>query len=478
MSKVFIGRKKELKELNLLLNKKSASLVVIRGRRRIGKSQLAKEFGKAHRFLSFSGIVPNETTTAQTQRDAFAQQLASNLNTPQIIANDWATVFGALAREARHGRVIILLDEISWMGSKDPAFLGKLKNAWDMQFSENSELILILCGSVSAWIEKNILSSSGFMGRTSLDLILEELPVDDCNQMLKTLGCKANSYEKFKFLSVTGGVPRYLEEYQAQLSADENIRRLCFNRNGILYREFDDIFHDLFTTKSQYYKKMVELLVDGPLEFTEICKRLQVQKSGFWSEYLDELVKSGFLMRDFTWGLKTGKSSKLSHFRLSDNYLRFYLKYIGPNKDQIATGLYDEKTMSSLPGWDSIMGLQFENLVLNNCRFIWEKLNLSPNDIIAHGPYFQNKTTKHSGCQIDYMIKTRFNTLIGCEVKFSKNEVPLDVVTTMQKKAEALALPSRYSFWPVLIHINGVSESITDSNYFSQIINFNELLNI
>lgn len=473
---IFVGRKKELQELGLLLNKKSSSLIVIRGRRRIGKSQLAKQFAKRHRFLSFAGLAPTKLTTAQSQREEFARQMADNLKSHELKANDWGDLFSSLANETRIGRVIILFDEISWMGSKDPLFLGKLKNAWDLQFKENPELILILCGSASKWIEKNILSSAGFMGRLSLKLVLEELPLDDCQHMLKALGSKANHYEKFKLLSVMGGIPRYLEEIQANLSADENIKRLCFNPSGILFSEFDDIFNDLFFNKSHIYRKIVELLVEGSLEFSEIVDRLKVKKSGFWSDYLGELVKAGFIKRDYTWSLVTGKTSRLSQFRLSDNYLRFYLKYIEPNKDKITTQLFDDKAISSFPGWDSIMSLQFENLVLNNCRFIWGKLNLNPNDIIAHGAYFQHKTTRYPGCQIDYLIKTRFNTFIACEVKFSRYEIGLDIVESMQKKAKAIVLPAGHSFWPVLIHVNGVSQSLVDSEYFTHIINFSDLL--
>jgi hypothetical protein len=97
------------------------------------------------------------------------------------------------------------------MGSLDPTFLGKLKNAWDLQFSNNSKLILILCGSVSSWIEKNIIKSTGFLGRPSLYLTLEALPLSDCDHFWDGKGHGISIYEKLKILSVTGGVPRYLE---------------------------------------------------------------------------------------------------------------------------------------------------------------------------------------------------------------------------------------------------------------------------
>ena len=159
----FVGRVNELKSLMDLTQKRSSSLIVIRGRRRIGKSRLVEEFAKNYRFLRFAGLYPTEATTAQSQREEFSKQLSLNLNAPQIIANDWTDLFLSLARETQQGRVIILFDEISWMGSKDSDFLGKLKNAWDLELKKNPELILILCGSVSVWIEKNILHITIFL---------------------------------------------------------------------------------------------------------------------------------------------------------------------------------------------------------------------------------------------------------------------------------------------------------------------------
>lgn len=475
MEKKFIGRKDELNSLKLLRKKKSASLVVIRGRRRIGKSQLAEEFGKTGRFLRFSGLPPTPETTADSQRQEFAKQLAINLNTPELQATDWTPLLHFLARETRSGPIIILFDEISWLGGEDPLFLGKLKNAWE-QLRQNPQLILILCGSVSLWIEENILSNTGFMGRLSLDLVLEELSLAECQQLLKAHGVHSNAYETFKLLSVTGGVPRYLEEVQPGLSADENIRRLAFSKSGILFREFNDIFHDLFSKRSQFYQKITTLLAAGPLELQEICDALKVQKSGVWSAYLEELCQAGFVKRDFTWHPKTQLTGRLSHYRLSDNYLRFYLKHIEPNRTAIQSGLFRNRALSSLPAWDSVMGLQFENLVLNNTPLIWQALNLNANDILAHGPYFQRKTQRHAGCQIDYLIQTRHNTLIACEIKFSRHPITPTIIPALTTKHQALTLPKGSALWPVLIHVNGVSEEVVDSQYFTHTVNFADYL--
>jgi len=472
---VFIGRKKELNQLHLLLKKESASLIVVKGRRRIGKSRLIEQFGKSIKMFTFSGVVPTEKTTLKDQLHEFGWQLGKAFDQPAFMDQDWNDLFLRLAKQTKKGRVLILFDEISWMGSLDPNFLGKLKNAWDLEFKKNPQLILVLCGSVSAWIEKNILNSSGFLGRISLNLTLDELPLCDCNYFWVEAGNNISAYEKFKVLSVTGGIPKYLEEVQPSLSAEENIKNLCFDRSGLLFNEFDQVFTDIFSSRSEIYKHIVQCLADGKYEYKDIYKKLKVEKGGVISEYLDELVKSGFIRRDFTWHVKSGKTSKFSRYRVSDNYLRFYLKYIMPNKEKIERGSYTDKSLTVLPGWEGAMGLQFENLVLNNRRHIFQLLRINPDDVIYDNPFFQRKTTRQEGCQIDYMIQTRFDTLYVCEIKFSKHPIKADVISDMQEKIKRLKAPRHVSRRTVLIHVNGVSNDILDSRYFSNIIDFSQL---
>ena len=122
------------------------------------------------------------------------------------------------------------------------------------------------------------------------------------------------------------------------------------------------------------------------------------------------------------------------------------------------------------------MGLQFELLVLNNRRLIWEQLGLAPEDIICNNPFFQRPTQRHAGCQIDYMIQTRFNTIYICEIKFSKSEIKSAVIEEVKEKISSLSLPKHFSYRPVLIQVNGVSEEVGESGYFSSILNFGRWL--
>lgn len=122
------------------------------------------------------------------------------------------------------------------------------------------------------------------------------------------------------------------------------------------------------------------------------------------------------------------------------------------------------------------MGLQFENLIVHNRKLLWDLLGLPLEEVVMDGPFFQNPTARQPGCQIDYMVQTRFNTLYLCEVKFSKKSIGPKVVQEMKEKIKRLNLPKRFSIRPVLIHVNGVEESVLELDYFDKIIDFGDLL--
>lgn len=475
----FIGREHELKQLRGLRDRKIAGLVVIKGRRRIGKSRLIEEFAKDDgiEFVRFSGIPPTQNTTSQDERDEFSRQLGRIFKVPTPYAQDWGDLFWHLSHNIGQikskKRILILFDEISWMGMKDPTFLGKLKTAWDMWFKQNPKVILILCGSVSSWIEKNILKSTGFIGRIDLVFTIEELSISESIEMFGKLGQNMSDREAFKILSVIGGVPRYLELIDPRYSAEENIKQHCFLREGYLFREFDTIFHDLFSSRSDIYKNILEGLIRNPYaSLNDIFEHLDRKKTGVLVEYLDDLIQAGFIARDHTWNLRDGRPSSLSHFRISDNYVRFYLKYLAPNKSKIEKNFYQDRSLATLPGWETIMGLQFENLVIKNRKKLFKALRLDPSEIINDGPYFQRKTTKHQGCQIDYMIQSQFNSYYICEIKFSNNSIGPQVTSEVAQKIKSLNLPKIVSCRPVLIHVNGVEDNLVGEEFFAHIFDF------
>lgn len=474
----FVGRKRELTRLRGLLKKNVASFIVAKGRRRVGKSRLIHQFGKDFdHYYKFEGLPPEQGLTEQAQLDEFCTQIARQFKTVKAPYQDWSDAFWAVGERVQNKSVLLFFDEISWMGYKSPHFLGKLKIFWDNLLSKNPQLVFVVCSSASAWIEKNLLSSTGFLGRVSFNLTLEELPLFDCNQFWPK---RISAYEKFKVLAVTGGIPRYLEEIDSKCSAEENIKRLCFTNGSLLVNEFQRIFSDLFMRESKFYEKIVTTLASGAKEHSEIQKIISQESDysqyGRLSEYLWELEEAGFISRDYSWNIKSGEDSKLSRYRLRDNYLRFYLKYIKKNLAKIKRDAFDLKSLALLPAWNTIMGLQFENLVLNNRKSVHELLAIKPDEIVNENPFFQNKTKRSQGCQIDYMIQTRFNTLYICEIKFSSQKVDSSVIHEVEAKIDCLKRPAGFSCRPVLIHVNGVTEELLEMDYFSNIVDMGQLL--
>lgn len=475
----FVGRTNELAGLSLLTRKTTASLVVITGRRRNGKSRLVEEFARKNRgykFLPLSALPPEPGVNDAMQRDAIARSLERTLHIPPIAHSDWSDIFAHIAHNTKKGKWIVLLDEISWMAHRDPTFLGKLKNAWDQQLKRNDRLIFILCGSVSSWIEKNLLSSTGFVGRISWSIHLEQMPLEHCLLFPGLDTQKHSAYDVLKILAVTGGVPKYLEELLKELTAEQNIRRLCFEPEGLLFNEFDQIFHTLFEKRSELYGRIVKAVATNRLDLAGVCRAIGNQKSGVVGTYLSDLVTAGFLAKDPAWELRTQKTKRQYLYRIRDNYLRFYLRYVDPRRTEIQNKRFGAKPLEALKGWDSLMGLQFENLVLQNRQFIWHQFGLAPSEVAQDGPFFQTPTTRRKGCQVDYLLQTTQGPIFLCEIKFNRKTVRSTVVADVKKKIRKLVKPRNTSVFPVLIHASGVSSKTIESGFFSRIIDFREAL--
>lgn len=215
---------------------------------------------------------------------------------------------------------------------------------------------------------------------------------------------------------------------------------------------------------------------EGAKNLDEICHLLEIGKSGNISKYLGELVSVGFISEDRTWNIKNKKLSNLKLFRLKDNYIRFYLKFVEPNISKIEQNGFPPDAITHLSGWESIMGLQFENLVINNLSKLCEILGIPMQDVERAGPFFQKKSSKNKGCQIDLLIQAKFGTIYLCEIKFYLSEVGKQVVETVEEKIKRLTYPKGYTIRPILIHVNGVTQAVKESGLFDKIIDFSEFL--
>ena len=451
------------------MRKRSPSLVTCRGRRRIGKSTLIREFGKeAGCFLEFEGLAPRPGMGNADQLEAFSQQLARQTKLPRVTLDGWPQAFQLLVSTLSTKWTIILLDEISWLGGYDPDFAGHLKTAWDGLFKRHPQLILVLCGSVSAWIEENILQNAGFVGRTSWDIVLDELPLASCDLFWGKNRTRIDTGEKLTLLSVTGGVPKYLEEIDPGLTADENIRRLCFRPEGILFREFDQIFNDIFGKRSAAYREALRTLAAGSRSVSEISSALGKERSGHMTSYMRDLVLAGFVAKDRSFDPKSGRIARTEKYRLRDNCSRFFLRYVEPHRDRIEKGLMRDLTLAQLPGWDTLLGLQFENLVLSNIGALTELLRIGRTPILSASPYVQKPTARRSGCQVDLLIATR-HSLFVVEVK-RRRKITLEIVGEVKEKVRRIPTGAGRSVRTALVYQGELAHGLEEEGYFDFII--------
>ncbi len=193
-------------------------------------------------------------------------------------------------------------------------------------------------------------------------------------------------------------------------------------------------------------------------------------------ELMQHLVTAGFVTPHYAWSIKIETKSTEYVYRLSDNYIRFYVKYIESNIADINTGHFEVSSLASLPGWNTKMGLHVENLLLNNRKDILKVFNLTYQDIVADNPYIQRTSSGERGCQIDYLIQTHHKNLFICEFKFNKNSMGSEIITEIQEKIERFAPHSGFGVFPILFHLGDISQIVRDKKYIYKIINIADFL--
>ena len=481
----FVGRSENMAQLMSLWNKRTSSLVTCQGRRRIGKSRLIDEFAKRSdcRYIKLTGLAPRPKMTNADQVRYFCQRLLRYSKTKDLEASNWIEAFEALDRvlsEDESARTVVLLDEISWMGRYDPDFPGYLKDAWDDNLKKHDNLVLVLCGSVSSWIQKNILDSTGFVGRISIEMVLPELSVRECRQFWHE---GVSSKEVFDMLSVIGGVPRYLEEVDPSLTTDENVRRLAFLKGGTLFKDFKQIFNDVFGERSREKGEILKALAFESKTLSEIAEAIGKERNGHLSDALDELELAGFVERERGLNPATGELQKIDAYRIRDNYTRFYLRYVEPHSVMIRRGAYSFVSLEGLPQWGTVLGLQFENLVLNNSEDLISRLGLDRSLVLSCASYRKPAVRSRAkakdqdadrGCQIDLLIQLK-QAMYVVEVK-RMDKIDADVVDEVRQKISRLPNPRGLSVRPVLVYDGKLSPSVTESGYFVSVIKASDLL--
>ena len=238
----FIDRKSELNSLEeLYLSSNSGELVILYGRRRLGKTALLKQFIKG----KTSAYYMADRAAEKSQMDAFTLVLSESISEPTLSAasySSWYDIFSSFDRlRNQEQRFVLVIDEYQYLCQTQPAFSSFLQKWWDEHW-QHQNMILILCGSLTSMMFKETLaSSSPLYGRASSSILLKPIPFAHLGSFFKK---KTSCKELVEFYSLCGGVPRYINLVSRYSNYMDALYRLVLSPEGILYSEAKNILKE------------------------------------------------------------------------------------------------------------------------------------------------------------------------------------------------------------------------------------------
>jgi AAA+ ATPase superfamily predicted ATPase len=469
---MFIGRDKYLETLDKLYVRPRSDLIVVYGRRRIGKSYLCQRHLKRHVGLSFEGVEAQSSTFQIKSIIGKLKIILSEYLQDHEIHYTWEGVldlFTIYLREIEPKRKkIIFLDEYQWLASGRSVLTSLIKRYWDNEWKDLS-VQLILCGSVSSFMVKKVIKSKALYGRIDSQLNIEALSPDSAAKFFKK---DVSSTEILKYLLVFGGVPKYLIDLDLTLSFEQNLTNIFFNKDSSYVNEYEKIFYSQFK-EHQVYERIVDALSLGPLTLGEISEKLSLPSGGGLKSYLVNLENAKFIVG---YVLSPEKmKGKIISYKIVDPFLRFYLYFVRPNMKLIQASSSPKLAFNSITKGklNTYLGLAFENYCNLYAMYIAGMLGFEE-EVVSWGPIISRKSEVFQA-DLVYFRSTQIITL--CELKFSNSEIAPSIIAEMEPRIDKLRKKfPNYSLQKALITTIGQSKALKASSYFDHSLVGKELL--
>ncbi|KPA09759.1 ATPase (AAA+ superfamily) [Candidatus Magnetomorum sp. HK-1] len=465
----FIGRKKEL-ELLKTWDKKSSRLTVIYGRRRVGKTRLVEEYASNEIIYKFEGL---EGQSKREQLKSFLLQLSLNFNKFEIQkpgSQNWDNLFLLLSNYLGSDPCVVFFDEFQWMAGDRNELVSRLKFAWDNIFSKKNKIHMVLCGSISSFMVKNVLRSKALYGRVDAEINLGPLFLP---AITNAFSHKRSLRELIELYMVVGGVPQYLKMLDFSKSIFLNLKNLCFSSNGYLVNELDRILISHFGKNTTYRNIIIYLSKNNWGDRKHLEKFCQIKSGGRFSLYLDNLELAGFIEKYVSVDKPTGV--KNARYRIIDPYLLFYFNFIYPHLRKINQQEDSFPITHFLPDkkYFSWQGIAFERVCYRHNRLIAEKLGFGAVQYDV-GSWFQ-KGADNIKSQIDLIFIRADGVLTLCEIKFTRNKIGKEVIKDIERKIEILPNPKQLSIEKVLITAAKPTEPLEQEGYFHNILTIDNI---
>lgn len=467
----FVGRLSEWGRLAALGQTKEPAILVVYGRRRIGKTELLEQVYAGRHILKFEGI---RGKSQEEQKAHVLWQLSEYMQDPLIAKfkmETWVEIFKLMYDRIPEGQWTVYFEEVQWLANYEEAFISELKFAWDNYFRHREEWLVILCGSAPSFIINHVILSKSLYNRSQHELHLKEFGLKETMQFLPS---RSHREIMDAYLTV-GGIPEYLKWCKTSSSVFTSICNNSFTPDSFFSREYERIFVSSLA-ENKHYKEIIRFLASVRFATREeILTHLKISSSGTFSSLLKDIELCGFIEKYTPYNLN--EESHLSRYCISDHYIQFYYKFIKPIDGDIQKGHFQENPASAIKieTYQKWLGFAFERLCRRRHRLIAKILGFHGIHYQA-GAFYNKKTQKDEpGFQFDLVFDRDDRVVTLCEMKYAQAKIGTGVIEDFERKLELFPNPQKKTLQKVLVTTEGASDALITRHYFDCVITLDEL---
>lgn len=461
---MFIGRELELNFLEDKYSQDGGQLVVLYGRRRVGKTETLRQFSKDKPHVFFSC----RECTDKMQLKTFSEKiLKENITAANYISEfaDWEKAFRAVA-ELPYGeqKRLLIIDEFPYMCKGNAGIPSMLQNVWD-EFLKSENVMIILCGSAMSFIEKEVLSEKNpLYGRATGIYKMTEMGFYDAIKFFPNYSDR----DKVIAYSVLGGIPHYLSQFDSKLSLAENIKKNVLAKGCALYSEVEFLLRQELR-ETPLYNSIIEAVALGNTKLNDISMKSLIDDTSKTSVYLKNLIGLGIVQREFSIseGIKEKANTNRGLYKLTDNFFRFWYAFVFTNYSDLESGDVDGVYKYSVePSLHEYAAAAFEDICREYMRKL-QKANALPFRYSKMGRWWGKSTVRRKGaaeteeteCDILAVSKSADKYLVG-ECKFKKQ--PFRYSEFLDVKSKLLTQQEKAEFYYYLFSESGFDAKIIE----------------